>query len=71
MNKGTAKPTMNVTETAENVKFQQEYKRALKQQNKTFNQNGKNLKLATRVQYEPGNDSLMIYTSLIAFRSNA
>ena len=62
---------MNVTETAENIKFQQEYKRALKQQNKTFNQNGKNRKLAPRVEFEPGNDSLIIHTSLIAFGSNA
>ena len=40
-NKVGARPTMNCIETAENVKFQQEYKKALKAQNKTFNQNGK------------------------------
>ena len=36
---------MKVIETAEEVKFQQEYKKALKAQHKSFNQNEKNLSL--------------------------
>ena len=39
--KATVKPAFNSNEVNETVKFQQEYKRALKAQNKTFNQNGK------------------------------
>ena len=39
-NKSQIKPTMKVVVTAEEVKFQQEYKKALKAQHKTFNQNG-------------------------------
>lgn len=39
--KASIKPTFSSMGTQETVKFQQEYKRALKAQNKTFNQNGK------------------------------
>lgn len=39
--KASVKPTFSSMGTQETVKFQQDYKRALKAQNKTFNQNGK------------------------------
>ena len=45
--KATVKPAFKSNEILENVKFQQEYKKALKAQNKTFNQNGKFLLLIT------------------------
>lgn len=37
-----AKSTLNAVETSENVRFHQQYTKALKSQNKTFNQNEKN-----------------------------
>ena len=40
MNKQKVRPAMYANATAQEVRFQQEYKKALKQQNKTFNQNG-------------------------------
>ena len=39
--KATVRPAFNAASVSETVKFQQEYKKALKHQNKTFNQNGK------------------------------
>lgn len=43
--KASVKPTFSSMGTQETVKFQQDYKRALKAQNKTFNQNEKNIDL--------------------------
>ena len=39
--KATVKPQFNVQAMETGVKFKQDYTKALRQQNKTFNQNGK------------------------------
>ena len=39
--KATVKPAFNAQACETSVKFQQDYKKALTQQNKNFNQNGK------------------------------
>ena len=41
MRKQNVKPFVSAVDTEQDIKFQQEYKKALKHQNKTFNQNGK------------------------------
>lgn len=41
--KETVRPAFIASEIVETVAFNQEYKKALRHQNKTFNQNGKHL----------------------------